>query len=97
MTPFIDPLARDDIKPLRLEEYESIATAKTLRNLLTSEEHLIPILDSIESEGHLKSLLSLKGGLTTDPYTKDEKLLFRKFTDIIQATLNNPKENVNAD
>lgn len=96
MTPFIDPLARDDIKPVQIEEYETIATAGPIRSLLTTEEHLIPVLDSITSERHLKSLLGLKGGLENDPYNKDEKVLFRKFADSLRMVLNTTNNGLDA-
>ncbi|SCZ87830.1 BZ3500_MvSof-1268-A1-R1_Chr2-3g05298 [Microbotryum saponariae] len=44
---FLDPLARDDVKPLRRREYEAIATSPTIRRLLLTQPSLIPTLSRL--------------------------------------------------
>ncbi|SGZ21308.1 BQ5605_C021g09354 [Microbotryum silenes-dioicae] len=44
---FLDPLARDDVKPLRRKEYEAIATSPTIRRLLLTQPSLIPTLSRL--------------------------------------------------
>ncbi|SCV74927.1 BQ2448_7956 [Microbotryum intermedium] len=44
---FLDPLARDDVKPLRRKEYEAIATSPTIRRLLLTQPSLIPTLSHL--------------------------------------------------
>ncbi|KAL4078237.1 hypothetical protein V8B97DRAFT_2021401 [Scleroderma yunnanense] len=44
-----DPLKRDDPKPLKLHQYEAIATSPTIRSLLASNPHLRTLLTNIDS------------------------------------------------
>ncbi|KAI8450735.1 hypothetical protein BY996DRAFT_6417103 [Phakopsora pachyrhizi] len=46
---FYDPLRRDEIKPIRKHEWETIATSSELRHLLSTSPHLRTLMTSIIS------------------------------------------------
>jgi len=88
---FCDPLARDDIKPLRRFQFEAIATSPSIRSQLESQPDLIKILKTIKSESHLRSILNLPDS-DSQLYSERDRQIFRKFADVAQSVLHGDAE-----
>lgn len=69
---YLDPLQRDDPKPLQLRQYETIATSPTIRNVLSAHPNLPALLTSIDNLRGQNRDLALQRSLgVTDPQFVD--------------------------
>lgn len=97
---FQDPLTENDPQPLKLSQFEAIATSRAIRDVLNSDQHLpnlLQILDNMsprERDVQMKRLLGLgdTGQLDPDKLTETEKEnseSFSAFVAAIQDTIAN--------